>query len=65
MLSDALARERWTLRQAEKLIKKADWKHLMMEREVNRIDPDFQWANDEGSIKQPHPLAFHLANTER
>lgn len=65
MFSRAIERERWTLREARKFISDEDWQRLMIQREVARMDPDFQFADANESIKKPHSLAEALARTGR
>ena len=64
-LSRTLELERWTLSEARELISAEDWQRLMIQREVNRMDPDFQCADAAQCIKQPRPLVEVLSKTER
>jgi len=64
-LSRSLELERWTLREARKLISDDDWQRVMIQREVHRMDPDFQCAEADRCIKQPRPLEEVLSKTER
>lgn len=53
------------LREARKLIREEDWQRLMIECRVNEMDPDFRFASEEDTIKQPPSLAVVLLETER
>ena len=60
-LSQSLERERWTVRQARKLIADKDWQQLMIDFEVNCLDPDFDFAEGGRPVKRPRSLASILA----